>query len=303
MSHRLPSVTHHAVEVLGVRVTYREALPRDREVSGLPTLLLLHGFPSGSHQFRRLVDLLGTDHRIVAPDYPGFGPTGVDFAGVATSPWTFDWIADVVEELLLELGVDDVVAYLFDWGGPVGFRLAERHPSWIRALVIQNANAYDEGLSDAARSFVALGPNDHGAHEAVQGILQASSTRSQYLTGVREQSAIPPESWVLDQAYLDQGDRKEAQSALAFDYKSNLARYPAWQEWLRMHQPPTLIIWGRDDPFFTVAGALSFLRDLPDADLHLLATGHFALEERLETVADLITDFLRRIGANRAIGR
>ncbi len=299
MANALPAVFYRTLEVAGVHVSYREALPRDRDVSGLPTLLLLHGFPSGSHQFRRLIDVLGTTYRVIAPDYPGFGPTGVDFPGAPAHRWSFEWITDEVEGLLTALGVDDVVAYLFDWGGPIGFRLAERHPSWIRALVIQNANAYDEGLSDAARAFIALRPEKDGALAAVQEILTENSTRSQYESGVRGLSSIAPESWLLDQAYLDRGDRAAAQSALAFDYKTNLERYPAWQEWLRAYRPPVLVVWGRDDPFFTSAGALAYLRDVPDADVHLLAGGHFVLEERVGTIADLITNFLGRIGTHR----
>lgn len=291
MSSRLPVLSHTVVTVGGVPVAYREAGRR----TGAPTVLLLHGFPSGAHQFRRLIDVLGPEHHVLAPDYPGFGATGTDFSFAANAPWTFDWLADVVEGFLDSLRIERVVAYVFDWGGPILLRIAERRPDLIRGLVIQNANIYDEGLSDAARAFIALDETDSGAVESVLDLLHEHSTRSQYLSGARRPEAVAPESWLLDQAYLDRGERTGIQVRLAFDYKSNLRRYSGWQAWLRHHQPPTLVVWGRHDPFFTVDGALAYLRDVPHADVHLLDTGHFALEERVDTVASLMLAFLDRL--------
>ncbi|MBO2465735.1 alpha/beta hydrolase [Actinomadura sp. LCR2-06] len=279
---------HRYLDVDGVRVFYRESVP---ERSGAPVLLLLHGFPSASHQFRRLIDVLGARYRLIAPDYPGFGhtqaPDGFTYA--------FDRLADIVEGFVQRLGLSRFAMYVFDFGAPVGFRLAERHPEWIAGLVVQNGNAYAEGLSDAARDFIALRPGQDGAEETVRGLLTLDGTRGQYETGVAGVEAIAPDGWTLDQHFLDLPGRKEAQVALAFDYHSNVERYGAWQAWLRAHTPPTLIVWGRGDPFFPEPGARAYLRDLPDAELHVLDTGHFALEDRLPEIAPLIAAFLDRL--------
>ena len=291
MPYRLPLVRHRDVDVDGVPVSYRETDP-SRARSGAPTVLLLHGFPSGAHQFRRLIDRLGDDHHLVAPDYPGFGPIGADFADARSQPWTFDWLSEVVEGFVDAVGLRELVLYMFDFGGPVGFRLAERRPETIRGLIIQNANMAEAGLSPAASAFISLERGDASAEQAVRDMLTEDSTRMQYLTGARDPAAVPPESYLLDQAYLDRGERLEAQLRLAFDYKSNLALYSVWQEWLRDFHPPTLVTWGRHDPFFTTAGALAYLDHVPDAEVHLLDTGHFALEDRVNTISSLVADFL-----------
>ncbi|WP_231647505.1 alpha/beta fold hydrolase [Planomonospora sphaerica] len=277
-------ISHRFADVDGVRVFYREAGPRDA-----PTLLLLHGFPSASHQFTRLIDALGTRYHLVAPDYPGFGHTEVP-AGFDHS---FDRLADVVEGFVDRLGLDRFALYMFDFGAPVGFRLAVRHPERITGLVVQNGNAYEEGLSAVARDFIALRP---GQEERILALLTLEGTRGQYETGVRDLASIDPGGWTLDQHFLDLPGRKEAQIALALDYRGNVARYPEWQAWLRDHRPPTLVTWGRNDPFFTEAGARAYLRDVPEAELHLFDTGHFALEEELGRIAPLVADFLDRLG-------
>jgi pimeloyl-ACP methyl ester carboxylesterase len=286
MTPNLASVAHRFLDVDGVQVFYREAGP----AGGTP-LLLLHGFPSASHQFRRLIDALGDRHHLIAPDYPGFGHTEAP----ASFEYSFDRLADTVEVFVERLDLSRFVMYVFDFGAPVGFRLATRHPEWIAGLIVQNGNAYEEGLSEAAREFIALRPEAEGAEETIRGLLTLEGTRSQYLTGVRDPEAISPDGWTLDQHFLDLPGRKEAQVALAFDYHSNVERYPAWQAWLREHRPPALITWGRDDPFFPEPGGRAYLRDLPDADLHLLNTGHFALEECLPEIAPLISGFLDRV--------
>jgi pimeloyl-ACP methyl ester carboxylesterase len=276
--------THRHLEVDGVRVFYRESQP-DRDDA--PVLLLLHGFPSGSHQFRRLIEVLGERYRLIAPDYPGFGHTEVPDGFV----YSFDRLADITEGFVRRLGLDRFVMYAFDFGAPVGFRVAERHPEWIAGLIVQNANAYEEGLSDPARDLVALSP---GAREAIDDLLTLAGTRGQYETGVAHPDQIAPDGWTLDQHFLDLPGRKDAQRALLSDYRSNVERYPRWQAWLRRHTPPTLITWGRGDPFFTEAAAHAYLRDLPGAELHLFDTGHFALETHLPQIAPLIADFLDR---------
>lgn len=284
----LPLIHHRHLDVDGVNVFYRESVPADADG---PTLLLLHGFPSASHQFRRLIDLLGNRYRLIAPDYPGFGNT----TAPADFEYTFDRLADITEGFVQRLGLTSFAMYVFDFGAPIGFRLAERHPEWIAGLIVQNGNAYEAGLSEAARGFTALRPEQAGAEDTVRGLLTLDGTRGQYETGVADTTLLSPESWLLDQHFLDLPGRKEAQVALAFDYKSNVARYPAWQAWLRKHTPPTLITWGANDPFFPGPGAHAYLADLPDAELHLFDTGHFALETHLSEIAPLIAAFLDRL--------
>ncbi|WP_328970088.1 alpha/beta fold hydrolase [Streptomyces sp. NBC_00239] len=283
----VPRITHRHVDVDGVRVFYRETGPADA-----PVLLLLHGFPSASHQFRRLMDALGGEFRLIAPDYPGFGHTQAP----DTFTYGFERLADVVEGFTEALGLTRFALYVFDFGGPVGFRLAERHPERITGLIVQNANAYDEGLSDAARELVARDRENPDDIDAIAGFLTTAGTRFQYETGTGRTELVDPDSWTLDQHFLDLPGRKSAQIDLALDYRSNVERYPAWQSWLRAHRPPALILWGEGDPFFTPPGARAYLRDLPDAALHLFPTGHFALEEHLPEIAPLIADFLRRTG-------
>jgi pimeloyl-ACP methyl ester carboxylesterase len=279
----IPRVTHQFADVDGVRVFYRAAGPEDA-----PVLLLLHGFPSASHQFRRLIDALGTRYRLIAPDYPGFGHTQAP----ADFTYSFGRLADVMEGFVESLGLDHFVLYIFDFGGPVGFRLAARHPEWVDGLIIQNANAYEEGLSGLARQMIANQPGVPDAERAVRQILELPVTRGQYEGGVGAPELIAPDGWTLDQHFLDQPGRKDAQVALALDYHSNVELYPAWQQWLRDHQPPALIIWGRNDAFFPETGARAYLRDLPGAQLHTFDTGHFALEENLPEIAPLIAAFL-----------
>ncbi|GII78086.1 hydrolase [Sphaerisporangium rufum] len=283
----VPRVVHRRLDVDGVQVFYRESAP---ERPDAPVLLLLHGFPSASHQFRRLIDVLGTRYRLVAPDYPGFGHTRAP-DGFA---YTFDALAGVVEGFVRRLGLDRFTMYLFDFGAPVGLRLAERLPDRVAGLVVQNGNAYAEGLSPAARDFVALRAETPGGEEAVRELMTLAGTRTQYETGVGDLDAVAPDGWTLDQHFLDLPGRKEAQISLAFDYHANVERYPRWQAWLRAHRPPALITWGRNDPFFPEPGARAYLRDLPDAELHLFDTGHFALEDQLPAIAPLIAGFLDR---------
>lgn len=287
----VPRVVHRFVEVDGLRVFYRES-----GSPGAPVLLLLHGFPSASHQFRRLIDALGDRYRLIAPDYPGFGhsdapepaSTGGGFA------YTFERLTDIIEGFCGLLGLSRFVVYVFDFGGPVGMRLAARRPDWIAGLVVQNANAYEQGLSEMARGLAGLSPQVDGDEDKVRAALSLTATRSQYLGGASDPEAIAPDGWTLDQHFLDLPGRKQVQVELAFDYHTNIASYPQWQAWLRQHQPPALVLWGRGDAFFLEAGAHAYRRDLPDAEVHLFDTGHFALEEKLLDIAPLIADFLDR---------
>ena len=286
---KVPEVRHRFVEVPvdagTVRVFFREAGRRER-----PTMLLLHGFPSASHQFRRLIDVLGGRYRLVAPDYPGFGHTEVP----AGFTYSFETLSDVIEGFVDAVGLGRVVLYAFDFGGPVGFRLATRRPEMVAGLVIQNANAYEAGLSELARTVIGNRPGVPGAEDRARELLTLPVTRGQYQDGVGDLELVAPDGWTLDQHFLDRPDRRDAQVALALDYHSNVALYPTWQRWLRDHQPPALIVWGTNDAFFTEAGARAYLADLPHAELHTFATGHFALEERLGDIAPLIAAFLDR---------
>lgn len=287
----LSQVRHRHVEVEGVDVFYRESVPTRADA---PTLLLLHGFPSASHQFRRLIDVLGDRYHLIAPDYPGFGNT----TAPADFEYTFDRLADITEGFVRQLGLTRFAMYVFDFGAPIGFRLAEHHPERIAGLIVQNGNAYEVGLSDGAREFTALRPEQDGAEDTIRELLTLAGTRSQYETGVADTTALSPESYLLDQHFLDRPGRKDAQVALAFDYKSNIARYPDWQAWLRKYTPPTLITWGANDPFFPAPGAHAYLADLPDAELHLFDTGHFALETHLGEIATLSAAFLDRLSGS-----
>lgn len=285
----LPLVEHRFVDVDGLEIFYREAGPKD----ALP-LLLLHGFPSASHQYRRLIDALGTRYRLIAPDYPGFGhsaaPRSENDGG--TFVYTFDRLADVLERFCETIGLERFVMYVFDFGGPVGFRLATRRPDWIAGLIVQNANAYVEGLSAIARQFISLRPEQPGAREQILGIMTEGFTREQYVGGTTRPELVAPEGWTLDQHFLALPGRKQIQVDLAFDYHTNVALYPKWQAWLREHRPRTLIVWGTNDAFFIPPGAHAYLRDVPEAELHLLETGHFALEDKLPEIAARIARFL-----------
>jgi putative NADH-flavin reductase/pimeloyl-ACP methyl ester carboxylesterase len=300
-SSALPRVAHRHVEVDGLRVFYRET----EAPEGAPTLLLLHGFPSGSHQFRRLIDGLGGRYRLIAPDYPGFGHSDAPASTRAGGSFTysFDALADVIEGFCRALELDRFALYLFDFGAPVGFRLATRHPDWIAGLVVQNANAYEVGLSAFARDFIALGPEDEGAEAQIGELLTLEATRDQYLHGARDPDAISPDGWTLDHHFLELPGRKQIQVDLAFDYRSNVELYPRWQAWLRGHQPPTLVLWGLNDPFFTEAGAVAYRDDVPDGEVHLFDTGHFALEERVDEIAPLVRSFLDRTWSPAASAR
>lgn len=283
----IPRTLHRHLEVDGVPVFYRESVPQAPDA---PVLLLLHGFPSASHQFRRLIDALGTRCRLIAPEYPGFGHT--EAPGGFT--FTFDRLADITEAFVERLGLNRFVMYVFDFGAPVGFRLATRRPDWIAGLVVQNGNIYEQGLSALARDVVALRPDTPGAQDVIDNLLTLPTTRGQYEGGTGDPALVAPDGWTLDQHFLDLPGRKEVMTELFFDYHTNLDRYPQWQAWLREHTPPTLITWGRNDPFFPEPGALAYLDDAPDAELHVFDTGHFALEECLPEIAPLIADFVDR---------
>ena len=287
--------TYHTTDVNGLRIFHREAGPKDA-----PTILLLHGFPSSSHMFRELIPLLSDEFRLVAPDYPGFGNS--DAPPVDEFNYTFDHLADVVEAFVQQHGLTRFSVYMQDYGGPVGMRLATRHPDWIEALIIQNANLYEEGVQPMFREL--LGPlweNRTGATEApVLKLFEREGTMFQYHTGARAPEQMNPDAWNMDQRGLDRPGNAQIQLDLQANYHTNLGQYPAWRAYLREHQPPALAVWGKGDPLFGVGGAKRLQEDLNDVEVHLLDTGHFALEEDAEFIADKIRTFLdARLGVAR----
>ena len=284
----VPETTYRTVDVAGVRVFFREAGPRDA-----PHVLLLHGFPSSSHMFRDLIPALADRFHVVAPDYPGFGHSAMP--AVQEFDYSFDHLAEVIDAFTTRLGLDRYALYVQDYGAPVGFRLAVKHPERIRALVIQNGNAYEEGLGQFWAPIKAYWEDPTGERRAhMLEALELEGTRWQYLHGARRPDRISPDAWLIDQALLHRPGNKEIQLQLFYSYRTNPPRYPEWQAYFRRHQPPTLIVWGRNDPIFPAEGAHPYRRDLRDVELHLLDTGHFALEEEGATIAGLMRAFLER---------
>lgn len=278
---------HSVVEADGVEVFYREAGPKDA-----PVIVLLHGLPSSSHMYRGLMPLLSDRYRVIAPDYPGFGASAVP--DPADYEYSFDRIAQSMHRLLRKLDVKSYSLYLFDYGAPVGLRIAASHPEEIEGLIIQNGNAYEEGMGslwDPLRAYWKE-RTPQRSQQIADKLLSLSSTKWHYLHGVRDPSAIAPENWLLDQALLDRPGVQDIQLRLLYDYGSNPSHYPAWQAYFRKHQPPALIVWGKNDPIFLTPGAYAYQRDLPNAQVHLFDTGHFALEEDAAPIAGLIRDFM-----------
>lgn len=281
-------VRYRQAVVDGLRLFYREAGSRGR-----PVIVLLHGWPSSSHMYRDLIPLLAPRFHVIAPDYPGFGNS--DAPAPEMFEYSFDHLAAVILQLLTRLELERYSLYMHDYGAPVGLRVAERHPERIEALIIQNGNSYTEGLSPAGAPLFAYWKSRNAATEGeVRKLLHRGTTEFQYLQGAHEADRISPDAWALDQALLDRPGNDRIQLELLYDYRKNVERYPAWQAYFRKQQPPTLVVWGRNDPFFTVEGALAYKRDLQDLELHLLDAGHFALEEEHARIAQLITEFMGR---------
>lgn len=280
-------VVYRTIGIDGVDVFYREAGPRDA-----PTILLLHGFPTSSHMFRDLIPALADRYHVVAPDYPGFGnssaPSPDEFA------YTFENLALVMEKFTERLGLQSYSLYLMDYGAPIGFRLAVRNPSRVDALIIQNGNAYDEGLDNdfwkPVKAYWADPSSRNG--DKLRSLLTLEATKWQYTHGVRNVETISPDTWGHVQPLLDRPGNQEIQLALFLSYGSNPPLYPDWQAWLEKQQPPTLIVWGANDAIFPAAGAQPYKRHLKNMEFHLLDTGHFALEEDGATIARLIRTFL-----------
>jgi pimeloyl-ACP methyl ester carboxylesterase len=286
MSSTRATMRYRSIDIDGLDVFYREAGPDDA-----PVILLLHGFPSSSRMYETLMPLLATDYRVIAPDYPGFGHSS------APSPdqfeYTFDHLADVMTRLVDKLQVQRYTLVMQDYGGPVGLRVALQRPEAIEALVVQNAVAHDEGLGplwDTRKAFW----KDRAAHEQAlrANLLSLAATKLRHVGHSPDPERYDPDSWTDEFAFLSRPGQIDIQTELFYDYRTNVERYPQWQEYLRKHQPPTLVLWGKTDPSFSVAGAHAYRNDVPNAEVHLLEGGHFVLDEACDEVALLMKRFL-----------
>jgi pimeloyl-ACP methyl ester carboxylesterase len=280
-------VNHNTARVDGLSVFYREA-----GTPGAPKLLLLGGFPASSHQFRNLIPALAERFHVVSPDYPGFGNT--DQPDPADFPYTFDRLSEIVEGLLVEIGFTGPMGiFMQDYGGPVGNRIISRHPDWLAWQVIQNSNAYEEGFTgawDAIRHALWLDRSPQ-TEAPLLPFVEPDGVRLIYTHGHRDPGLISPDNWNMDLHFLERPHAKRIQLDLFYDYRTNVELYPAWQAFLRERQPETLIIWGQNDIFFTPEGGEAYLRDLPNAELIRLDTGHFAVEDKLDEIAEAILRF------------
>jgi len=281
-------VHYHTIEVDGLDIFYREAGPADA-----PVLLLLHGFPTSSFMYRHLLAGLGDRYRVIAPDYPGFGyssfPAPADFA------YTFDRLSEVLEGFVDALGLSRFSLYVQDYGAPVGLRLVTRRPALLQCLIVQNANAYPVGIGPIFEPIMATWTDPSPAKkQKVMELFELPVTHFQYENGASDRTRISPDTYTLDQSLLDRPGNKEAQFQLQYDYRNNPPQYPAWHKMFRQVQPPTLVVWGENDPFFTKEGALAYAQDLPVIEYHFYPGGHFVLEEFHEDITARIGDFLGR---------
>jgi pimeloyl-ACP methyl ester carboxylesterase len=286
MNDNVACVHYRTKNVDGLDIFYREAGD-----PSAPAILLLHGFPTSSHMFRNLMPRLANSYRVIAPDYPGFGQSSVpsrqNFA------YTFENLTNVVERLVDQLALQKYSMYLMDYGAPIGYRLALRHPESVQALIIQNGNAYDEGLLAFWDPIKKLWNDPTKENrQALRFLLNPESTRWQYQNGVHDLTLLDPTTWTLDQLGLDRPGNDEIQLDLFYDYRTNVPLYPSFQEFFRKQQPPALIVWGKNDEIFPPEGAVPYARDLTTLETHLLDTGHFALETHVGEIADHIRTFM-----------
>ena len=280
------TVTYQKLDVDGIGIFYREAGPKDA-----PTILLLHGFPTAGHMFRDLIPQLADRFHLVAPDLPAFGQSDMPARGEFT--YTFENIANVINRFTEVIGLARFAMYVFDYGAPVGFRLAVRHPDRITAIISQNGNAYEEGLSDGWNPIQKYWKDASQANrDALRAFLKPETTRWQYTQGVPDATAVSPDGYSLDNFYLARAGADEIQLDLFGDYKSNVALYPTFQNYFRTQKPRFLAAWGKNDPFFLPVGAEAFKRDISGATVHFFDTGHFALETHAKEIAALIREFL-----------
>ncbi|MDP8245281.1 MAG: alpha/beta hydrolase [Candidatus Hinthialibacter antarcticus] len=280
-------VQYKTVEIEGLDIFYREAGPKQA-----PTVLLLHGFPTSSHMYRNLIPKLAEQYHVLAPDYPGYGNSSAP--AVDEFEYTFDHLAKIVDQFLAAKQIETFSLYVMDYGAPVGFRLAAKYPERIESIIVQNGNAYDEGLKefwDPIKAFWKDRSEENA--NALRKLLTLDATKWQYTDGVRNPDAISPDNWRVDQPLLDRPGSQEIQLQMFYDYGSNPKLYPKWQKYFRDYQPPMLIVWGKNDYIFPADGAYPYKRDLKNVEIHLLDTGHFALEEDVDFIAGRMLYFLK----------
>ncbi|HIK15987.1 MAG TPA: alpha/beta hydrolase [Leptolyngbyaceae cyanobacterium M33_DOE_097] len=278
--------TYRTVSIDGLDIFYREVGSRDN-----PTILLLHGFPTSSHMFRNLIPALADKFHLVAPDYPGYGNSSMPT--VNEFDYTFDHLTEIVEKFITAIDLKKYSLYVMDYGAPIGYRIAAKYPERVQSLIVQNGNAYEEGLREFWEPIKAYWQERSPENaEKLKYLVTLEATKWQYTNGVRNPEAISPDTWNMDQLFLDRPGNEEIQLALFYSYGTNPPLYPQWQEYFRKYQPPTLIVWGKNDYIFPAEGAYPYQRDLKDVEFHLLDTGHFALEEEGEAIANYITQFL-----------
>jgi len=285
-----PAAVHFRVaKINGVNVFYRDAGP-----TNAPAILLLHGFPTSSQMFRNLIPLLATHYRVIAPDYPGFGYSSLP--DHASYPYTFENYANLVDQLVTQIGVTRYAEYVMDYGAPVGFRLAILHPERVTAFIVQNGNAYDEGFGQKFWAPIMAYWKTHGdkEREGIRFLTTDKATHWQYTNGVRDTSLVDPDAETVDQALMDRPGDADVQLDLFYDYRTNVPLYPQWHAYFHKYNPPMLIVWGQNDEIFVAAGAEPYKRDLSNVEIHMLDTGHFALETHGPEIGALINDFLGR---------
>lgn len=282
-------VSYKYETVDGVEIFYREAGDPSK-----PAIVLLHGFPSSSHQYRYLLDELSDDYYLIAPDYPGFGASG--YPSPDAYQYTFDNIAVTMGKFLDQKGIDRFSMYIQDYGAPVGFRIATAKPQAVQSLIIQNGNAYKEGVDPETWAPVVKlwegGRNAEYEQTLIKNVFSVEGLRWQYTHGTRNPKGINPDNWLLDHQSMSRPGMHDVQIGLIYDYRNNVAKYPEWQAYMRKHQPPALVIWAKNDAYFPVPGAEGYLRDLKDVDYNILDTGHFAIEEDGELIANRIRSFM-----------
>ena len=287
-------ITYRRTKVDGTEIFYREAGSKTA-----PNLLLLHGFPTSSHMFRNLIPALADRYHVIAPDLPGFGFSDVPDRNKFR--YTFEHLARIVGRFTETIGLDRFAIYVFDYGAPVGLRLVLAHPERITAIISQNGNAYEEGLSDGWNPIQKYWKDPSAENRAaLRDFLKPEATKWQYVHGVQDEALVAPEAYTLDSALLARPGNDEIQLDLFLDYASNVALYPKFQEYFRTKRPTLLAVWGKNDPFFLPPGAEAFKRDIPNAEVHFYDTGHFALETHTEQIATTIRDFLSRALTSKA---
>lgn len=283
-------VFYRTVKIENLDIFYREAGDKNS-----PTIILLHGFPTDSHMFRNLIPMLAQKFHVIAPDYPGFGQSSMP--SVKEFEYSFDNLANIMDKFTEALKLSKFSMYVMDYGAPIGYRIAAKHPERIQAIVVQNGNAYDEGIDNDFWKPIKEYWKDKSAANAnpLVPLVALEATKWQYQTGAQNLEAISPDGWIHDQAGLDRPGNAEIQLELLYSYGSNPPHYPRWQEYFRTHQPPMLIVWGKNDQIFPAAGAEPYKRDLKNLEFHLFETGHFALEEFGQEIGELISEFLSKV--------